>query len=280
MICVLLVLPIISQAQTTDSNSVVKVNTTRTHIIVKGETLYSIARKNHCAVEQIKQLNPAVNFNKLKYGSTISIPIGSATAVEPSTNSGSARVKTLTETSVSSDVTGASGFFPMYHVVQTGETLTKIAMRYHQKVFIIRKWNHLTGNTILSGERLIVGRRMSSSSTQQAAVAATPYKHAATSDLIETTEKGIAKWDTGTYSSNGYLFGLCSVVPEGTVIKVTNLVNNETVVVKITGKLPPNDESENVLIKIPETAARQLNAPDEKFMVQLSYFVQPQLSLK
>lgn len=280
MIYVLFLIPIISRAQTTDSNAVVKSDTTKIYIVAKGETLYSIAKKNHCTVEQIKQFNPKVNFNKLKYGSKITVPLEGATAVEPSTHSGSARVKTLTETSVTSDVGGASGFFPAYHVVQKGETLSKIALRYHQKISSIRKWNHLSHDNIMVEEKLIVGRKIGCSSTQRAAVVSTPFRRITPPDLAETSEKGIAKWEAGTSSSDGFLFGLCSVVPEGTVVKVTNLMNNETVLVKIIGKLPPNDESENVLIKITETAARQLNAPDEKFVVQLSYFAQSQLSLK
>jgi hypothetical protein len=48
-------------------------------------------------------------------------------------------------------------------------------------------------------------------------------------------------------------------------------MNNKSVQVKVIGRLPNTPENENVAIKISGSAAKELNALDNKFLVQLSY---------
>jgi len=306
MICILALLPIILPAQTKDSTKVANKITTKHYIVAKGESLYSIAKKNHCTVKQITQLNPTVTNATLRYGQKLLVPAtDSIASVVQSNNTGNPVVKTLTGTSVSADLKGASGSSPTYHVVEQGETLFKIAAHYHQKQDDIRKWNHLTNDNVIVGKKIIVGEPTTIAITQAATESpstpspasvpvvlstakSTPSGKITSSKpsktqpmgLMETTQKGIAKWDSGTVSSNGYLFGLCSIVPVGSIVKITNLMNKQNVLVKIIGKLPPNDQSANVMIKIPETAARQLNALDERFVVRMSYFTPTTASLK
>jgi histone H3/H4 len=48
-------------------------------------------------------------------------------------------------------------------------------------------------------------------------------------------------------------------------------MNNKTIRVKVIGKLPDTGENKNILIRISESAAKQLNALDEKFLVEITY---------
>jgi rare lipoprotein A (peptidoglycan hydrolase) len=93
-----------------------------------------------------------------------------------------------------------------------------------------------------------------------------------TERVEQYSEKGIATWTRSTYD-DGNFYALHGAAPKGTEMTVKNLMNNKTITVKIMGRLPATSENENVLIKISESAAKQLNVRDEKFLVQLEYAV-------
>lgn len=49
----------------------------------------------------------------------------------------------------------------MYHVVEPGQNLFRIALKYQTSVEELRRWNGIQGNTIRVGQKLIVGKRLS-----------------------------------------------------------------------------------------------------------------------
>lgn len=58
----------------------------------------------------------------------------------------------------------------IYHTVQKGETLSKIANRYHLSVYELKKMNRLASNTIKPKQRLLVGYKAVSKTPVQTAV--------------------------------------------------------------------------------------------------------------
>ena len=57
----------------------------------------------------------------------------------------------------------------------------------------------------------------------------------------------------------------------GTIIQVKNLMNSQSIFVRVVGKLPQIGANENVLIRLSSVAYKRLGAIDAKFPVELSY---------
>lgn len=88
---------------------------------------------------------------------------------------------------------------------------------------------------------------------------------------VQVVETGIAAWIQDGTSGTGKYYGLHRTAPIGTIIKVTNRMNNQFVYVKIVGVLPDAGENENVIIKLSQAVSEKLNVRDPIFQVELSY---------
>jgi hypothetical protein len=89
--------------------------------------------------------------------------------------------------------------------------------------------------------------------------------------MVQVSETGVATFiQDGIQSGNKY-FGLHRTAPIGTIVKVTNRMNNASVYVKIVGVLPDTGDNDNVIIKMSQAASNKLNALDTFFQVELSY---------
>ena len=88
-------------------------------------------------------------------------------------------------------------------------------------------------------------------------------------DLVQ--EKGISNYLASPTGAPSYL-ALVDGVDEGRIIRVRNLMNNKVVYVKVVGRLPASDAQRNISLKISETAARDLNVLEERFLAEWSYY--------
>ncbi len=87
----------------------------------------------------------------------------------------------------------------------------------------------------------------------------------------EVKEEGIASWiEDEELNANKY-YALHRTAPVGTIIKVTNKGNDESVFVKVVGFLPPNSDNEGVIIKISKASAERLHVADRTFESDLVY---------
>ena len=59
----------------------------------------------------------------------------------------------------------------MYHTVRRGETLGKIASRYGVDTYDLKRWNHLRGNSIMRGKRLVVFKETTKNASAPAQLA-------------------------------------------------------------------------------------------------------------
>lgn len=99
----------------------------------------------------------------------------------------------------------------------------------------------------------------------------TVKKGSSSKSMVQVTETGVATWiQDGNQSGNKY-FGLHRTAPIGTIVKVTNRMNNLSVYVKIVGVLPDTGDNDNVIIKMSQAVSEKLNALDTFFQVELSY---------
>ena len=95
------------------------------HVVMKGETLYSISKKYDVEVEDIKNWN----------GTDTNLSLGQTILIKK----------------------GATKHAPIIHEVQKGETLYAIGKKYQADLKDVRDWNKLTSSDLSEGQRLIVG---------------------------------------------------------------------------------------------------------------------------
>ncbi len=113
-----------------------------THRVKRGDTLTAIARRYHVSVGSIISANSLRNAHRLKIGQRLTIP----------TSGYAPRL-------VSREWMNERA--PVYergerviHRVRRGDTLGKIAAKYHTSVASLRRWNGISGSYIRPGQRL------------------------------------------------------------------------------------------------------------------------------
>lgn len=104
--------------------------TNTTYVVQKGDTLYSIASAYNTTVDELANLNDLDN-DLLTVGQTLQIP--------------------STGNNVDTNVTGTN----MY-IVQKGDTLYSVALKYNTTVDAIKNKNNLTSNILSVGQTLII----------------------------------------------------------------------------------------------------------------------------
>ena len=113
------------------------------HTIAKGEGLYGIARKYGTTVEKILQWNNISNPDKIAAGQKLKIR-NSKAASEP------AKPAAATQPAPAPAATST-----IYHTVQKGESLGRIAEKYHTTVQKIMQWNNISNpDRIAEGQKL------------------------------------------------------------------------------------------------------------------------------
>ena len=106
------------------------------YVVVKGDTLGKIAKKNGVKLKALEDANPGIVPTKLKVGQKLSIP--AAPSVAPAAG-----------TAMDSTGTGEE-----VYAVKSGDTLTKIAKANGTTVKAIESENNLTTTKIKVGQKL------------------------------------------------------------------------------------------------------------------------------
>lgn len=87
------------------------------------------------------------------------------------------------------------------------------------------------------------------------------------------TETGLAELIEVPSRSGKYL-ALHRTAPVGTVLTVKNEVNNQTILVKVIGKLPDTGLADRVIVRLSPRAFAQLSPSDKRFRAEVSYFAE------
>ena len=117
------------------------------HVVRKGESLGSVARKYHVTVANIKAWNH-LKRETIHVGQRLTIYRSGSpmTKVSSTTKSGNSKSSVNKKTSTAPKV--------RTHTVKKGETLSSIAKKYKCTVSDIKKWNGLKSNTVKVGQKL------------------------------------------------------------------------------------------------------------------------------
>ena len=114
------------------------------HVVKKGESLGSVARKYHVTVSKIKK------WNHLKRET---LHVGQRLTIYRS-GSPMAQVSKTTKSSAKSNNKATKSSSSKTHTVKKGETLSSIARKYNCTTNDIKKWNGLKSNTVKVGQKL------------------------------------------------------------------------------------------------------------------------------
>lgn len=271
------------------------------HKIEPKETWISLTKRYNCDLDELKSFNKGVE--DLKIGQIINIPV--SVKSEPTSISEPKVVTTKPKDNPVAPVkvvtTTPATQTPVMYTVKQGETLYSIAKRFEQKVEDIKQYNNLSSDALHNGQKLIV-RYISkndnskqvnavqpvsgkpenvtekvnppseNSFSEKATKSVSPVKKAnGGKTLMQVTETGIASWIQDGQVNQDKYYGLHRTAPIGTIMKVTNRMNNQFVYVKIVGVLPDTGDNDNVIIKVSQAVSNKLNALDAHYQVEVSY---------
>ena len=218
-----------------------KINTEgqKVYIIKPGESLYKVSTMYKVSVDDLKKWN---NLDSDE------ISIGQELLVEPPAKQENAPVKTNIpdkNTIIKKD-TGKDS-------VKADKTIIKKT----EKITVIKKEEkEIERPTIKEGDK---------------------KDH----NFVIKNENGIEKYiETGMAEmiddagSNEMFLALHRSAPVGTVIQVRNLMNDQSVFVRVVGKLPDTGANDKLIVKISKRAYDRLAAIDKRFRVEVSYMPQ------
>ena len=109
---------------------------TRVHVVARGESLSTIAQKEHVSLKALQEANPTVEPTKLQIGQKLNIPGGSTS--------------TASTTSTTAVEPGATDVY----VVKSGDALEKIAKNHNTTVKAIKALNGMKTDRINVGQKL------------------------------------------------------------------------------------------------------------------------------
>ncbi|MGN8069495.1 LysM peptidoglycan-binding domain-containing protein [Mucilaginibacter sp. 22184] len=170
--------------------------------------------------------------------------------------------------------------------VSAGETLYSIAKRFGTSVEDITKLNNLTSSTLTPNQVIKVRSGMPPEErpvAKQDAVVTTSDSTVAAIDsagnklkanrfgLYEKNETGVATWIDDTSLDPKKELVLHRTAPIGTVIKITNPMNNHTTYAKVVGRFTDSEATKDVLIVMTKNTADALGALDKRIHVNISY---------
>jgi len=110
------------------------------HVVKRGESLGSIARKYHVTVAKIKQWNH-LRRETIHVGQRLTIYRSGAPMAQVGRNN-------------NNNNNNAPAPTVRTHTVKRGETLSSIARKYHCTVNQLKQWNNLSSNTVRIGQKL------------------------------------------------------------------------------------------------------------------------------
>ena len=169
--------------------------------------------------------------------------------------------------------------------VSAGETLFSIAKRFGTSVEDITKLNNLTSTNLAPGQVIKVRTGLPADErpvVQQDAIKQQDSTVAAIDSagnklkankygLYEKNETGVATWIDDTSLDPKKELVLHRTAPIGTVIKITNPMNNHTTYAKVVGRFTESEATKDVLIVMTKNTADALGALDKRIHVNISY---------
>lgn len=359
------------------------------HRVDQGQTLYGVARRYKVTVNDIKGANPDLSDGGVRYDQLLRVPVSDVSlspreqkdvekAIRREEKVKAKAAKEAEKLIASAEADDKADVKAKrreerreehitvkenegVHVVQTGQTLYSLAVRYSVTMAQLREWNHLGADGIQVGQSLIVNAKAAEKAglstkpteakpttakpksggesasarnpvppaeaaparleakpivppepplapgSKPKAKAITPPKPAAETKKEETKKEeapstsaeparhetakpakpadqepggvrsgrvhsdvGFADVIDGNEPNTKYL-ALHRSAPVGTLVQVRNDINNQSLYVKVIGKLPDTGINDQVLIRLSARAFEKLSPNGQRFRAEVSY---------
>jgi LysM repeat protein len=183
------------------------------------------------------------------------------------------------------------------HRVEAGETLYRVAVKYGVLMADIRKWNNLTDDNLKDGQLLIVSEKSEEKSAPTTVSAPAPKvitnvvkdsvkaKTLVAEKVVKPVEevappkvvKGKSKSESGlaegieTDESTSKFLGLHRTAPIGSLVQVLNEYNQESIIVRIIGRIPDTSSNDDIVIKLSSRAFEKVSPNSKRFRAVVSY---------
>lgn len=196
--------------------------------LVEKETLFSISKKYNISLNELKTLNPELSQG-LKIGQKLLIP-----------------AKVFVD---KTELLNQKNENFVLHKVEPSQTLYAISKKYAAKIDDIKRWNSLETNELKVGSYIIVGEKSKldvannvdlenrnlGTNVQLQELGATQKNSIKKSEDGKTTEKLVATIFE-TNDGNKFYFALHKTAPVGTILKISNQQNDNSIFARVSGK--------------------------------------------
>ncbi len=261
------------------------------HKVDKGQTMYALTRRYGTTIADIKEANPGLS-DQITENETIRIPlVARAAAPAPDAKKPAAASAPVQSAPPAQQAQAPGGV----HRVEVGQTLYSIAGKYGVSMDDIRRWNGMQSDNIILGQEIIVSARkfedqkparvVASVSPDTAALKSKPAvaekvvkpaeaaEEPRSVEVVARRETGLAEIiDVSDHASTKYV-ALHKNAPVGTLIEVRNEFNQETILVKVIGRLPDTSVNQDIVIKLSANAFEKVSPNTRRFRAALSYKV-------
>lgn len=244
------------------------------HQLQPKETYYQLSRIYGVPVNDIMAAN---NKKSLRIGDTVRIPRGKAqpAAQQVQTNTSTTpSAPRPTQNSQQDNVTE--------YKVGKSETLYAISKRFDINVETIKKVNNLTSDNLREGQILKIPANNIPEEPTIVPLEDNPLViidenqpldlsdfEANRYGIREKKERGIGVWIESL--GEGESLALHKTAPIGTILKITNPMNNSVTFAKVVGKFADNHETQNAIVVISKSVATTIGLLDRRFQIELHY---------
>lgn len=239
------------------------------HRIQPGQTLYRLKRFYAVDLVDLYGANPGLEANGLTVGQWLRIPIVDR-ALE---RYGAAQYQ-------------PQQYIPVYYRVRPQETLYRIARHYFRLPSeVVRERNRLFSDELQVNQILHIGWiNQAGIPDSLRTLGGLPgvlgeesqknkyrYEFKLTADN-EKLVQGTACWDKAMeLSDKNKLYVLCSLVPQGGVVRLENPMTNRRLYARVVAPKPENSFTQNSIVMLTPTVARALGGLDTRFYVKIYY---------
>lgn len=249
------------------------------HKIVAKETYYQLSRIYGVPVEEIMKAN---NRKSLRVGDVVRVPAKTDNVPAEVPNIPPSISQERTPASTGGDT---ASDVPTEYKVGKSETLFAISRRFDLSVEDIKKFNNLTSDSLREGQILRIPNAplpqpepiqpletpVEAPSVGSVTVNTDAFKPNSRYGIRETSERGVGVWMENLETKNNTNLALHRTAPVGTVLKITNPINNSVTYAKVVGKFADNSETHDAIVVLSKSAASFVGAVDRRFLVEITY---------
>ncbi|WP_031525647.1 LysM peptidoglycan-binding domain-containing protein [Dyadobacter crusticola] len=292
------------------------------HKVNQGQTMFAVVRQYGTSIQALREANPGMS-DQIQFGQTIRVPYTPKVSkkearkedkkeekkedkkeekkeVKPAAPAAAAKPDTTPSTTSAPTAGSSVSVSPNgKHIVEPGQTLYRVAVKYGVLMADLRKWNNLTDDNLKDGQELIVSEK----GAEKAVAAVTPpaapkvtsttvvkdsvkAKTVVPEKVVKPVEeaveapkvvKGKRKSESGlaevieTDESTSKFLGLHRTAPIGALVEVLNEYNQEKIIVRIIGRIPDTSVNDDIVIKLSSRAFEKVSPNSKRFRAVVSY---------